>query len=494
MASIREFVPMLGVLVRLGLIAIALGALWFGARSADPRASLRVNVVLILVAVFSLGVWLNPGDINRSRTFAQMPNMFHYYLGSKYFHEIGYFNLYGAALAADAEILPGYFFKVRFARDLRNYEVVRSEQLRENSDFVAKFTPERWAAFKSDLAFIQRGREPSQWVKPLLDHGNNAPPSQAFVSGVLANLLGPANLTSLTFLALLDPLLMAVLLISIGRIYDLRTAALAAIFFGMNELCEFGYIAGSFLRLDWLVAAGLGICSLRVRRHLLAGFLFGVATMLRVFPAMFVAAVLLRGAIEFARTGTWPTLHRRFAIGLILGSVPLFVASFGLNFDPQGWIDFFEKIRLHHGVVAINIIGLRLILDDGSLLFWLMRGILVLLFVSSISRVEEDSQAAILGGTLIFAVLTIADYYYGLLLLFVLWQPWKQVDMRAMILIALLFFSASIVIVALRAMNVSLDVHFRISTLCLLATFVVLFAQIHLAAKPEKTRRDRISP
>lgn len=484
MSAISELLPLIGLLLRLALIASTLGVLWIGTRSAGKENQRRVDGALVLLALLSLGIWMNWSSPQRP-SLLHIPSVFHYYLSSKYFHEIGYFNLYGAALIADREDPPEYFYQVEVVRDLRDYKLVSPRVLREDRHHVERFTPERWAAFKADLAVMQRKLDPEKWRVPLRDHGNNGPPAQAALSGIIANLVGPATGVSLQLLALIDPLTVLVLFYVVYRVRSLRTSALAAIFFGMNELCDYGYITGAFLRLDWLVATAFGICALKAHRDGLAGFFLGVATMMRVFPVFFAFAVVLHGVVELVRTRTWPTRHVRFAIGLTVGAIPLFLLSLGPELDPQPWFDFVDKISIHLVVQATNIIGLRQVVAADSLLMWALRAAITLLFLFSLPRVDA-LQAGILGGALVLAFVTIADYYYGFLLIFVLWQPWERADGRSLTLLGLFFLSASIVPVACRAVGAP-TFQYRAATLSLLVTFAAVFAQLYF---PSANRGD----
>jgi hypothetical protein len=468
--------PLLGLLARLVLAASTLAALWIGTRSVSDEAQRRVDRSLVVLALLALIAWMNWASPTRS-SFVQTHSMFHYYLSSKYFHEIGYFNLYGAALIADAEDPPEYFYRVPVTRDLSSYELVRSEALRADRRYVERFTPARWAAFKADLRVFQVRLEPSRWSIPLRDHGNNGPPAQAALSGLIATLSGPATPVSLQLLALIDTLGVLALFYTVYRVSDLRTSALAVIFFGLNELCDFGFVAGGFMRLDWLVATGFGFCALKARRYALAGFCLGAATMLRVFPVLFAAAFVLHGLIEFARTRAWPKRLLPFCAGGALAVVCLFLLSLWPGSGLQPWFDFIEKIGMHHAVQASNLIGLRKIVDGGSVLLWVLRALLILLFLVSLPRVNE-LQASILGSFLVLGALTIADYYYGYLLIFALWQPWRRIDPRWLVLPGLLLLSVSIVPVACRATSVSYEFQFKAATASLLLTCVVLTALI----------------
>jgi hypothetical protein len=163
----------------------------------------------------------------------------------------------------------------------------------------------------------------------------------------------------------------------------------------------------------------------------------------------------------------------------------LFLLSLGVDVETRSWLEFIEKMRLHHEVIATNIIGVRQVLEAGSASSWLLGGIVGILFISSLSRVD-DTQAAILGGTLVFGLLAIADYYYAFLLVFLLWDSWENADARRLMVVGLLFFSASIGVVLLRALNAPMIQHFQAATLGLLLIFAVLFIQIHFPGRPEK--------
>ena len=93
--------------LKFGITAATLAFLWFRYRAQERSASfttssLRMKVGLGLVVVFSFGVFHNLGTF-RGGTFIHQSEMFHYYLGSKYFEELGYYELYNATIVADAE-------------------------------------------------------------------------------------------------------------------------------------------------------------------------------------------------------------------------------------------------------------------------------------------------------------------------------------------------------------------------------------------------------
>ncbi|HUH01861.1 MAG TPA: hypothetical protein VML75_07680, partial [Kofleriaceae bacterium] len=78
----------------------------------------------------------------------------YYYLNSKYFAELGYFELYPAMLIADAEG-ERQLRKVDEYRDLHTYDVVpRARATEQAARIRARFSPARWTAFRADVAAL----------------------------------------------------------------------------------------------------------------------------------------------------------------------------------------------------------------------------------------------------------------------------------------------------------------------------------------------------
>src|SRR6187431_1018355 len=67
---------------------------------ASRTYSFRTRAMIALAVLFSFAVYHNLGA-SRSGGFVHYPDMFHYYLGTKYFQEIGYSDLYNAVIVAD---------------------------------------------------------------------------------------------------------------------------------------------------------------------------------------------------------------------------------------------------------------------------------------------------------------------------------------------------------------------------------------------------------
>src|SRR5690606_28755185 len=88
-------------------------------------------------------------------------NFFHYYLGSKYFQELGYDGLYPEMLKADQESARRFEGASHY-RQMENYEVVSAEAVRHQPRRAA-WSDERWRAFKRDVNIIGRFKSKRFW-------------------------------------------------------------------------------------------------------------------------------------------------------------------------------------------------------------------------------------------------------------------------------------------------------------------------------------------
>ncbi|MBW2281962.1 MAG: hypothetical protein JRG76_17470 [Deltaproteobacteria bacterium] len=441
----------------------------------DRVAGRRIDVGLALLALLALFTYSHFGRFHQPRGYVHGWEMFNYYFPTKYADELGYDGLYGAALAADAERATPYFSGVETVRDLRTNRLVPAETLRRDPSFRARFSADRWQAFKRDLAYLQPNYDARGWLGPLQDRGYNAPPPRTALTAPIVRALGPLDSGSIHTLALLDVLLLASLLLGIQRTFGLRAACVAAILFGTSSLGSFAWIGGSFLRLDWLALLGLGICALASRRHGVAGVLFGAAIMLRVFPVLFAFGVLARGAILAWQTRSLPREHAAFAGSLAATCAVLGLASLALAGGTDAWVAWFGKITQHTETVFANHMGLAAFLWQP----WTLGPAalaLAALVIASLSR-ADDTQAALLGGVLVYAFGLIAGYYYIYLMLYALWRFPPRWDVRSWLLVTALFLPSAVEI-AIRAAEMRITPRYVAASIVLLLAWALLFEQV----------------
>ena len=163
-----------------------------------------------------------------------------------------------------------------------------------------RFADERWESFKHDVAWFRGEIPPGIWERIYLDHGYNPPPTWTMVGSTLTRHL-PATDGTILALSLLDPLLLVVMWGAVVWAFGWRTACVALLWWGTNQMAYFAWTGGGLLRQDWLLLTILGICLVRRRRPLAGGFSLGCAALLRIFPGLIVGALLLRVAFASLR-------------------------------------------------------------------------------------------------------------------------------------------------------------------------------------------------
>lgn len=399
----------------------------------------RWMAALALLAALSLLNFLNYFSFHGERTFLHLHDAAHYYLGAKYFRELGYSDLYVGMLRAEAEITGDRFMTIE-ARDLDSYRLVHvAELLRRSDEVKARFSPGRWRDFRRDVTLFREalGR---LYAEVLRDHGFNPTPVWVLFGSPLANLVPAGSRTGILLLCLLDPLLLVVLFGAVGRVFGERTALVSLTYFCLVFGAGFAWTGGAFLRYAWLGALVLGACALELRRPALAGGLLALAAGLRVFPVLFVAPLLFAAVGEAVESRRIPTRTRQlFGCFVATGGI-LFGATLVAG-ETEDWVAFTRKLSRHVDVLAPNVVGLTPALAyrpgpdqvtaaeleriearrrtiHRTQLFTLLPATAVVVFL--LARRRSALHALTLGVPLILSSLSLASYYYTFLVLLTL--------------------------------------------------------------------------
>jgi hypothetical protein len=342
-------------------------------------AALRVVLVLLLSAVF---VWLAAArpltPPLRAGVFALLaaaalayvnfgvfhPNhyrhihywdVYHYFMGAKYLPELGYTRLYEATYVAGREL--GAFDDVRAVRDLKTYQM-RDVATIDAAGVRARFAPERWRAFKRDLAFI--GSRIREWPGPLLDRGYNDPPARALLLHLLVREV-PATPVTLTLLTALDYGVMLAALVAVWRAFGPVPTALAFASLWLSFFARFDFIGGSLLRWDWIAALLLGVAALASGAGATAGLWLAYAALARIFPLVFLVPL----AVKALSRPDEPRARR--TLGAALAGILLVVGLLAAAGEERTFAgEYLAKIQLHSQEVASNSVGLRPLLVFGT--------------------------------------------------------------------------------------------------------------------------------
>jgi hypothetical protein len=362
-----------------GIALLGLGLAIHGAvlagrgRVLSPRAQRLRNGSLAVLALLALASYYRFSVTDRVPEDMHTREVFHYYIGGKYFPELGYGGIYDCTLAvADQQGWP-WVTQIDLVRDLRTMEPQPAVDLtrRGARECPARFSPERWSEFTSDLTWLDKILDGPTWRAVLLDHGYNPSPVWTLLATPVAR-FAPAK--SLPILVHLDTLLVLVAMAALGWAFGFEAMCLAAIAWGTGFLWRYAWIGDAFLRELWFATAVVGICCLRRRLEFTAGALLATSALIRLFPAIFIAGYGLWALMRALRNRRIDPPALRFASGVAVASVVLIGTS--LVVTGQGasaYQEFQRNTRVYRAIVARNMAGVPALLwrlDGTADLHW----------------------------------------------------------------------------------------------------------------------------
>ena len=405
-----------------------------------PASRATVLSTLALCAAGSMAAFYNLGhpqfwDAKNVRPgFVHNHDMRVYYPVAKYFRELRYDGVYLASALAYLDDLPGSSRSAIQLRDLRTHEMRRFSDVEPEAAAVRRrFTEPRWREFTEDMRYFRETMGNRVYLDTLSDHGANATPVWIMIARLLFGHTRAGNTTLLAG-ALLDPLLLLIALLAIGRCFGLRTALVCAVVFGANDFYLFGSSwAGATLRHDWLAFAALGVCALKAGWWRAGGALLALSAMLRAFPALALVGAALPGLWSLGedvytrrRLLSWKELvvaHK--ALGRIVLGAAACAAACGIFsmfvLPADAWGQWIRKVVLLNGGAYVNHVSLRTLVAGNDALqattLWarwplfvvLLAGFVIL--VALAARGRTHAQGALLGLLLIPIVLNPANYY-----------------------------------------------------------------------------------
>ncbi len=434
---------------------------------------------------------------------------YHYYLGSKYFREFGYHDLYRATVIADFEDAGGRFEPEDLARDLETNRVDlrRGDIVRDRQRIDRSISRERWREFKSDVAFFRsRYPNPRAAASFQLDHGYNGTPLSTAILGLLAEQPWADLSTFIGHVRWLDLYLVLFLTCLVARFEGWELALGFLFFWSVNPLNEYGYIGGSYLRYDHFVALGLALLLFARRSLVLSGFFFSVAALLRLFPALFVLSLFGHDVLKGDARKGFPRnrkLYLSFGVTslLLFGLTSTLDARHGVN----AWTAFHRRIEEHASNLAPNRIGLRNLINysheqnvvnvrASQNRVWdletarrfearkgyyrLAAGLLLGLALWQLRR-GGARDAAVLGIGIAFTLLSLAHYYYAMLAII----PLVFRGARSVSLLLAGFMLVFVLLESVPYLNTATDLKFACYSTAVLLLLISLGAMRKMAGR-----------
>jgi hypothetical protein len=289
------------------------------------------------------------------------------------------------------------------------------------------------------------------------DHGYNPTPLWS-VGGSWLTSAAPISETQITWLTLVDPVLILLMVGLIWWAFGWEVLCLSLVWWGVNYPSRYSYIGGAFLRQDWLLFAIASLCLARKGYMGAAGFTLAWSAMLRVFPAFIALGLGLKILQQCwkAKTLLLTREQWRFAAGGILAIMLLFPISLTVGEADGGltlWKAFAENSGKHLATPATNNIGLpaivsfepstrtrqlrnywitapwdswkeqrRRVFNERRPLYWALVAAFIVLLGVAVRR-QDDWVALVLGVGAIPILSDMASYYFSVLLAYALLWP-----------------------------------------------------------------------
>ncbi len=329
-----------------GLMAVAIVTLPAVIRWRSRIVTAWRPRLLLLLAV-ACTVQATAPDLLRFTTspWVRVWNVYHYFLGSKYFSELGYHDLYVATLAADEEG-NDYWANIRTVRDLETYELMPRRGAVAAYEPLQHFSESRWQDFRRDVDALQGQRKPSRWRNIFRDRGYNPPPLWTSVGRLLTHF--PADwLWALKILCALDLLLLAYTFWRLDRCFGRSVMAAVLLLWTLSPVNE-GRIVGGFLQYDWFCALALGLCYLRRRRPWPAAAFLAYAVGTRIFPVILLLSMMLPWLRRFVLDGRLRAMQFKLAAALGLCGALAFGMSVVGGGGLGAWSSFVDNIGQHN--------------------------------------------------------------------------------------------------------------------------------------------------
>ncbi len=314
---------------------------------------------------------VNAGQPHRRKTERHQPfhfhEFFHYYLGAKYFRDLGYEGLYDCTALADQENAKELGQPRGHVGDwVRDLDDVLTDKSFDaaiqhcQTEYVDKMSPARWSAFRADLRELQTIVPDEWWSDVVYDAGFNPPPSWVLLGGALANVI-PIRLAGMpTYLVAtsLDMALLVACFLVLRRYFGTVVALTAGVFFGASFIASYGWNGGCFLRYTWVSFVVFGLAAAKRERWVVAGAFLGAATCDRIFPGGFAVGAAVPLAWSALRSLPHRKKLQRLGLGFG-GAIGALVLLSLLVFGFDAWRVFVTRIGRHGDVYYVMHIGLK---------------------------------------------------------------------------------------------------------------------------------------
>ena len=374
---------------------------WFNAKHTPFFESWGMYIVVAAVLWWLVQMWIERGDgtaFNRTAEVgalvgicfcsvvaftnfgvfhgSRVPHywdMYHYYVGPKYFDENRYDTLYECTITADLyDRGPGDMVE-RKIRDLRTNQLMPLGPVVDGARerCLERFGDQaRWDAFRKDARLFRSFMGSTWWKDMVMDHGYNPSPVWNMIGSYVTNIGWEGvpddrdkHRKRILKFAAVDGVLYLSIFAMIGWAFGLRACALAILIWGVGYPWGYFWTGGSFGRVPWLFMATAGVCLLKKGRPFWAGVALTWSALLRVFPAALVGGIALKVADGLIFRRTLSKTHAKVIAGCTVALIGLVAASLPSAGGFKAYPEFIQNSLKHKSTPLTNHMGLPTLLS-----------------------------------------------------------------------------------------------------------------------------------
>jgi hypothetical protein len=342
-------------LVCLGLLLVVAIERFKSSLLSDGNKRILKVVAVLLVAAGASTYFYTARAVAQIR-YPKTWDSYHYFLGAKYFRELGYNNLYACHVLADSQQRRPKYAPNDRIRDLENYRTIRVRQALQGAEEVCSnaFSDERWEEFKRDTRLFDRYN-----IKRVInDHGYNGTPLHAVIAGGLAQ-IPEVTWENLVRVSFIDIIGLSIMFAVVVWAFGWKVAFLFALFFFTNFADRFGYIGASYFRYQWMVTLGIGLALLKKEKYAASAVFITLSAMLNVFPLLFFSGIGAKIAHKFYKERRFDPNHKTFLIWAIGATLVFGGISLMQERNIHNYSQFLSNMSRHSALLTKSRIGFQ---------------------------------------------------------------------------------------------------------------------------------------
>ncbi len=377
-------------------------------------------------------------------------DQFHYYLGAKYFRELGYDQLYRCVAVAELDNGRGDQIAKQRIRDLTTNSLRPGSVMLANPQACRnRFSFERWQAFRADVDYFKTRVDVPSAERYLVDHGYNATPLWTAFNRFIAGATGASDST-LRGLAFIDVGLLVGVFVLLWWAFSFEAAVLALLIWSTGRVWMYSSVGGigSFGRFYSLFCMVAAVCCIKKQRFAIGGFALATAALLRVFPGALFFGPAIATSLELITKRRFDLRLVRIFAGAAIALTLLLPFSLMATNGIKSYVTFFQNSVKHTSTPLTNYMGLKTLFSftpkgaASSILdrsgedrnrrwkkarmetfavrqMWFRLTVVVLIVFAALAcwYIKEPWKLVIAGILPLFCIFDLTNYYYALLIL-----------------------------------------------------------------------------